>query len=304
MKHAVQIEGVTKRFREKTAVDQLDLMVPTGSIYGFVGPNGSGKTTTLRLMLRIFQPDAGRVTVLGVERGSVADDRVGYLPEERGLYKRMKAADLITYFARLKGFHNCRAEVDAWLERLGAAGWAHQRVDTLSKGMAQKVQFIIAVVARPQLVILDEPFAGLDPVNMDLLIEAVQFLRSNGATIVFSTHDMQTAERLCDTILMIFEGRKVLDGSLAEIQGQFRSRQIRLRLGADEELAEDLPGVASIRRQSGEFLLTIAEGGQPQEILRRVAASCTVEHFEVVKPTLHDIFVSIARPTSPAEATS
>ena len=227
-----------------------------------------------------------------------------YLPEERGLYKRMKATDLITYFARLKGFYNCHAEVDAWLERLGAASWAHQRVDTLSKGMAQKVQFIVAVVARPQLVIFDEPFAGLDPVNMELLIEAVLSLQKNGTTVVFSTHDMHTAERLCDTILMIFQGRKVLDGSLAEIQDQFPSTQIKLRIKDDEELAEDLPGVASIRRQSGEFLLTIAEGGQPQEILHRVAATCAVEHFEVVKPTLHDIFVSIARPASPAEAMS
>ncbi len=304
MNHAVQLEGVTKTFGEKVAVDRLDLAVPTGSIYGFVGPNGSGKTTTLRLMLRIFQPDDGRVTVLGVERGNVADERVGYLPEERGLYKRMKVADLITYFARLKGFFDCRAEVDAWLERLGAGSWAHQRVDTLSKGMAQKVQFIVAVVARPQLLILDEPFAGLDPVNMELLTEAVLSLRQQGTTVVFSTHDMNTAERLCDTILMIFEGRKVLDGSLSEIQDQYPSTQIKLRIGNDERLAADLPGVTSIKQQSSGYLLTIAEGSQPQEILQRVAASYSVEHFEVVKPTLHDIFVEIARPVLPEGVTS
>lgn len=304
MNYAVQLEGVTKTFGEKVAVDRLDLSVPAGSIYGFVGPNGSGKTTTLRLMLRIFQPEAGRVTVLGVERGNVADERVGYLPEERGLYKRMKVVDLITYFARLKGFYDCHAEVDVWLERLGARSWAHQRVDTLSKGMAQKVQFIVAVVARPQLVILDEPFAGLDPVNMELLTDAVLSLRRQGTTVVFSTHDMNTAERLCDTILMIFEGRKVLDGTLTEIQAKFPSTQIKLRVADDNQLTEDLPGVESIKHESSGHLLTIAEGGQPQAILQHIASCCEVEHFELVKPTLHDIFVDIARPTSSEGVTS
>ena len=177
---AVELQGVTKSFGRTIAVDRLDLAVPEGSIYGFIGPNGSGKTTTLRLMLRIFQPDAGRVVVLGSEVGNVADDRLGYLPEERGLYKRMKVIDVIEYFARLKGCFACREAAHEWLKRLDAATWANRRVDTLSKGMAQKVQFIVAVIARPRLLILDEPFAGLDPVNMDLLKEAVLSLRESG----------------------------------------------------------------------------------------------------------------------------
>lgn len=296
MSYAVRLEEATKSFGPKRAVDALDLAAPTGSIYGFVGPNGSGKTTALRLMLRIYQPDSGRVEVLGVDHGGVADDRVGYLPEERGLYKRMKVANLITYFARLKGVYDCRAAVADWLERLGASSWANQRVDTLSKGMAQKVQFIIAVIARPQLVILDEPFSGLDPVNLELLAESVQSLRENGTTVVFSTHDMNVAERLCDTILMIFQGKKVLDGSLDEIQSQYPSTQLKLRLTGGQAPPHGLPGVASLRDTLGGHLLHLEDSARPQEILQRVAEAHEVEHFEVVKPTLHDIFVDIARP--------
>ena len=297
MSDAVQLQGVVKTFGDKVAVDHLDLTVPEGSIYGFIGPNGSGKTTTLRLMLRIYQPDAGSVAVLGVRQGSAADDRLGYLPEERGLYKRMKVFDLITYFARLKGFYDCRDEVASWLERLGAAEWGHQRVDTLSKGMAQKVQFIVAVIARPQLVILDEPFAGLDPVNLEVLKEAVLSLRAGGATVVFSTHDMNVAENLCDTIFMICEGRKVLDGSLTEIQNSFPSGRVRIRLAGDTQLPADLlEGVAGHSQEHGFEILSLDADTPPEAILQRLVPRCRIEHFEVVRPTLHDIFVDIARP--------
>ena len=296
MGNSIELAGVTKKFGAKTAVDRLDLAVPEGSIYGFIGPNGSGKTTTLRLVLRIYQPDEGRVVVLGADRGHVADPRLGYLPEERGLYKRMKVAEQIEYFARLKGCYNCRPAVLEWLRRLDAESWANQRVESLSKGMAQKVQFIAAVIARPQLVILDEPFAGLDPVNLELLRDAVLSLRADGATVVFSTHDMHIAENLCDTIFMIFEGRKVLDGTLAQIRGARSANRVRLRLAGGGELPGGLPGVASASRAGGFHELTVADGTAPQAILRHVAGSCEVEHIEIVQPTLHDIFVDIARP--------
>ena len=217
MTHAIELSGVTKRFREQVAVDSLDLAVPTGSIYGFIGPNGSGKTTTLRMILRIFPPDAGTIRVLGNEQGKTADDRLGYLPEERGMYKRMKVRSLLKYYSKLKGHHNCDADIERWLEKLDAKEWANKRIDALSKGMAQKIQFISAVVARPELVILDEPFSGLDPVNLEVLRDAVLELRSAGTTVIFSTHDMDVAEKLCDTIFMIFQGRKVLDLSLIHI---------------------------------------------------------------------------------------
>ncbi len=301
MPAAIELNGVTKSFGQKVAVNDLDLAVPEGSIYGFIGPNGSGKTTTLRLILRIFQPDAGRVVVLGADQGNVADERLGYLPEERGLYKRMKVLDLIEYFAKLKGRYNCRDDARAWLQRLDAADWTNKRLDSLSKGMAQKVQFIVAVIARPQLVILDEPFAGLDPVNLEMLQDAVVSLRREGATVVLSTHDMSVAERLCDAIFMIHEGRKVLDGTLADIQRRYPVRCVRLRLADGAELPASVSAVASTVNDGRFHLLTLSNGTPPQAVLRQVAAACDVEHFEVVRPSLHDIFVEIARPQT-AEA--
>jgi ABC-2 type transport system ATP-binding protein len=294
--NAIELHDITKTFGPKVAVEQLDLAVPEGSIYGFIGPNGSGKTTTLRLILRIYQPDRGRVAVLGRDHGSVADERLGYLPEERGLYKRMKVLDVIEYFARLKNCYDCRPAAREWLQRLGGESWENQRIDSLSKGMAQKVQFIVAVIARPKLLILDEPFSGLDPVNLDVLQDAVRSLRENGTTIVLSTHDMSVAERMCDAILMIHRGRKVLDGTLADIQRRYPVSCVRLRLTDGAELPEMLPGVSSAARDGPFHLLTISEGARPQAVLQSVAATRSVEHFEIMRPTLHDIFVTIARP--------
>jgi ABC-2 type transport system ATP-binding protein len=296
MTNAVELKSVTKAFGSTVAVDDLDLSVPEGSIHGFIGPNGSGKTTTLRLMLRIFQPDTGCVTVLGTNEGTMADDRVGYLPEERGLYKRMKVIDVIEYFARLKGFFACRQAANDWLERLDATSWANKRVDALSKGMAQKVQFIAAVIARPKLVILDEPFAGLDPVNLEILKDATLSLRREGATVIFSTHDMNTAEQICDTIFMIYKGRKVLDGPLQDIQNRYPVGNMKVRLAGGADLPPDLPGIANVSRSLGYFVLGLANGCQPQIVLQQLATRAQVEHFEVVRPSLHDIFVDIARP--------
>jgi ABC-2 type transport system ATP-binding protein len=293
---AIEIQGVTKAFGQTVAVNGLDLSVPEGSIYGFIGPNGSGKTTTLRLILRIFQPDAGRVVVLGGDGGSVADDRLGYLPEERGLYKRMKVLDVIDYFARLKNFRDGRNVGRQWLARLGGGEWENKRIDALSKGMAQKIQFIVAVIGRPRLVILDEPFSGLDPVNLEVLQDAVRSLRADGATVVLSTHDMQTAERMCDFIFMIHQGRKVLDGTLADIQRRFPVGSVRLRLAEDADPPSRLPGVANVARNGSYHVLTLASGAPPRAVLRSLAATHDVDHFEIMRPTLHDIFVGIAGP--------
>jgi ABC-2 type transport system ATP-binding protein len=294
---AIELQGVTKTFGQTVAVGNLDLAVPEGSIYGFIGPNGSGKTTTLRLILRIFQPDAGRVVVLGADGGSVADNRLGYLPEERGMYKRMKVLDVIEYFARLKNFRNCRNAARQWLDRLGGADWENKRIDALSKGMAQKVQFIVAVIARPQLVILDEPFSGLD---LEVLQDAVHSLRRDGATVVLSTHDMHIAERMCDFIFMIHQGRKVLDGTLADIQRRFPMSSVRLRLADGAEPPSVLPGVSSATRDGEFHVLTLVNGAPPHSVLRSLASTHAVDHFEVMRPTLHDIFVKIASPQAEA----
>ena len=296
MSPAIELEKVTKRFRNCLAVDNLDLVVPEGTIYGFIGPNGSGKTTTLRMILRILYPDSGRVTVLGCGAGTAADDRVGYLPEERGLYKKMRVQDLLRFFAQLKGLRRCGREIDDWLERFGLARWANEKVETLSKGMAQKVQFIAAVVARPRLLVLDEPFTGLDPVNMDVLRGAVRAAHQGGTTVIFSTHDMDMAERLCDTIFMIYRGKKVLDGTLAAIQAQFGEDTIRLRTAdADAPLA-DLPGVIHVNDQRHYKELRIGRDADPRAILQKLLERTTVEHFELARPSLHDIFVRIAGP--------
>ncbi|MEM8736353.1 MAG: ATP-binding cassette domain-containing protein [Planctomycetota bacterium] len=297
MSNAIELNGVTKTFGKNTAVNQVDLAVPEGSIYGFIGPNGSGKTTTLRMILRIFQPDSGQVIVLGQPQGKTADDRLGYLPEERGLYKRMKVRELLTYYARLKGFYDCKGEIERWLEKLGASDWADRKIDALSKGMAQKVQFISAVVARPDLVILDEPFSGLDPVNMESLREAILELRREGKTIVFSTHDMDMAEKMCDNVFMIFQGNKVLDGTMEAIQSEYSANRLRIELsGADTTLPWLGEGVAEVVDRGRFYDIVLDDLSQKNRILQTLATERDVVRFEVIKPSLHDIFVSIAKP--------
>jgi ABC-2 type transport system ATP-binding protein len=296
--HAIELEKVTKRFGNCLAVDNLDLVVPEGAIYGFIGPNGSGKTTTLRMILRILYPDSGRVTVLGCDRGAAANDRVGYLPEERGLYRKMRLRELLRFFAQLKGMFRCDKEIDDWLERFDLARWANQKVETLSKGMAQKVQFIASIVANPRLLVLDEPFTGLDPVNMEVLRDAVRSAHQGGTTVIFSTHDMGMAERLCDTILMIYRGKKVLDGTLASIQAQFSEDTIRLRTADADAALVGLPGVVAVNDQRHYKELRIARDADPRAILQEVLRRTTVEHFELARPSLHDIFVRIAGPSA------
>jgi ABC-2 type transport system ATP-binding protein len=296
MANAVELSQVTKRFGTHVAVDHLDLVVPEGTVYGFIGPNGSGKTTTLRMILRIFYPDEGHICVLGRDRWSGADDRVGYLPEERGLYKKMKVRDILIFYAQLKGLRDCRRDIDAWLERLDLIQWADKKVETLSKGMSQKVQFIATVVSQPKLIVLDEPFSGLDPVNMEVLKDAVVSLRDKGSTVIFSTHDMDVAERMCDTIFMIFRGQKVLDGSLDSIQAQYGNDTIRIRMHAVNGGLAHLEGVARVNEYGPYKELRMSPGADPQKLLRQLMALGSLEHFEIARPSLHDIFVRIARP--------
>jgi ABC-2 type transport system ATP-binding protein len=293
---AVELRSVSKKFGNYQAVYPMDLTVPQGSIYGFIGPNGSGKTTTMRMILRIYQPDSGTVSVLGSTQGDCADDRLGYLPEERGLYRRMTVRRVLRYFAMIKGVRSPDANIDQWLVALGAEGWQKKRIDQLSKGMAQKIQFISAVVANPQLLILDEPFSGLDPVNMEVLRDAVLKLRDQGTTILFSTHDMHMAEQLCDRVCMIFRGTKVLDGSLEEIANQYGEARLRVRLSDGLSVPDRLPGVEQILQVGKSTDLVIAKDANRRGILQSLMSVGDVEHFEMVKPSLHDIFISIARP--------
>jgi ABC-2 type transport system ATP-binding protein len=293
---AVVIDHVTKTFGPHTAVDDLCLEVPEGTIYGFLGPNGSGKTTTLRMIMRILHPDRGSIRVLGSTDLDAACDHVGYLPEERGLYRKMEVRAALRFHAELKGCREARAAIDEWLERLGLAAWGGRKVEALSKGMAQKVQFIAAIVARPRLVLLDEPFSGLDPVNRDALREAVLDLRREGTTVIFSTHDMAVAETLCDFLFMIYKGRKVLDGTLDEIQDQYGSDTVRVRLDGNGVDPGALPGVAHVTEVGRMHELRLAAGTDPQQVLAALMRGAAVQQFEVARPSLHDIFVRIARP--------
>ena len=294
--HAVEIDHVTKTFGTHVAVDDLSLAVPTGSIYGFIGPNGSGKTTTLRMIMRILHPNGGTVTVLGESSMGAASDRVGYLPEERGLYKQMKVRDVLRFYAELKGMRRSGAAIDDWLSRLDLESWANKRVEALSKGMSQKVQFIATVIHRPELVLLDEPFSGLDPVNAEVLREAVLELRRQGATVIFSTHDMAMAEKLCDFIFMIYKGRKVLDGTLQEIRQNYGSDTLRLRLDGNGAALDDLPGVLRVSDFGHWKELRLQQGADSQAVLAALLPRGRVSHFELAQPSLQDIFVRIARP--------
>ncbi len=292
---AVIIESVSKTFGSHVAVRDLSLEVPAGCIYGFIGPNGSGKTTTLRMIMRILHPDTGRIRVLGEDLPGAANDRVGYLPEERGLYKQMKVRDVLRFYAELKGCRNNRDAIAGWLERMGLSAWADKRVETLSKGMAQKVQFIATVVSGPELVLLDEPFSGLDPVNAEVLRESILSLRQQGTTVIFSTHDMAVAEKMCDFIFMIYQGRKVLDGTLESIQATYGKDTLRVHL-SDSVPLDDLPGVIKVTDFGRLQELRLTPGTDPQQLLRLLMQRGSVLHFEMTRPTLHDIFVRIAGP--------
>ena len=303
MRPAIVLESVSKRFAQTTAVDALSLEVPYGAIYGFIGPNGSGKTTTLRMIMNILLPDSGSVEVLGDRTTVAARDRVGYLPEERGLYKQMPVRRLLTYYGELKGAprKDVQRETDAWLSRLGLSGVADKKIQALSKGMSQKVQFIASVVSRPDLVILDEPFSGLDPVNRDVLRDAVLELKRRGTTIVFSTHDRTMAELICDRIFMIFKGRKVLDGSLDEIQSTYGRDEVHVRVQGGGDVLREIEGVRGVVDHGNAQQVRLSV--DPQTFLARLVARTTVQRFEITRPSLHDIFVEIARP-APEEDTT
>jgi ABC-2 type transport system ATP-binding protein len=300
--NVVEIENVTKTFGSVTAVDDLSLNVPKGCIYGFIGPNGSGKTTTLRMIMNIFYPDAGTIRTFGEEMKGTSTDRIGYLPEERGMYKKMKVRDLLRFYGELKSGHKVDKEVDCWLDRLQLSEWSNKKIETLSKGMGQKVQFISTIVAKPELIILDEPFTGLDPVNVETIKDAVLDLRAQGATVIFSTHDMSVAEKMCDFIFMIFKGRKVLDGTLVSIQDKYSRDTLRIRAEGGRSGLENLEGVDKITDFGQLQELRIHHGANHQKILSEIMSRTQVYSFELAKPTLYDIFLRIAGPEAKEEA--
>ena len=290
----VSIDNITKRFGDFTAVNQLSLAVYPGRIYGLLGPNGAGKTTTIRMIVNIMVPDLGRIEVFGQELTPALQDRIGYLPEERGLYKKMKVGEQIKFFAALKNVEGSEAErrILRWLARLKLAEWKNRKAGELSKGMQQKVQFINSIVHEPDLLILDEPFSGLDPVNLELLKDVILERKASGKTIIFSTHQMEIAERICDDICLINGSRKVLEGSIREVKRGFGRHAIALRLLGGEEVLADQSLVNKIERHSDGMEVFLAAGANAQTLLKRLIESgAQIERFEMIEPSLTNIFI-------------
>jgi ABC-2 type transport system ATP-binding protein len=292
---ALILEGVTKQFGKFTAVDNFTLNLPAGEVLGFLGPNGAGKTTTLRMVMSIIYPDTGRISVLGHSRASEVKDRIGYLPEERGLYRKMTVRETLTYFGRLKGLHGhaLAARITESLERIGLQDWQRKRVETLSKGMSQKLQFITAILHRPELVILDEPFSGLDPLNVDLLERLLTELRQAGSTVVFSTHQMNQAERLCDRIVLINRGRKIIDGPVNQVRAGFATRIVVLDGEGSLDALARCEGVAAAQITAGHARLELAERVEPSALLEQAMRVARISRFEVQRPDLQEIFIKL-----------
>ena len=290
----VLIDHISKSFGEFTAVSDLSLAVYPGRIYGLLGPNGAGKTTTIRMIVNITAPDSGRIEVFGQQITPELQDRIGYLPEERGLYKKMKVGDQIKYFAALKGINGREADqrADRWLARLKLVEWKNKKASELSKGMQQKIQFINAIIHEPELLILDEPFSGLDPVNVEVLKEIILELKAAGKTIIFSTHQMEVAEKICDDICLINRSRKILEGSIREVKRGFSRNAVALRLQGGESVLEDTSLINKVQRHSDGIEVLLTEGASTQALLKElIAADATIERFEMIEPSLHDIFI-------------
>lgn len=297
---SVRMEHVIKRFSGHTAVDDLSINVPSGGIFGLLGPNGAGKTTVIRLLMGILMPDEGKVELFGTgKHGRHLAERVGYLPEERGLYKKMKVLDHLIFLGQTKGLSRAdgRSRSQAWLERLGVADWADKKIEDLSKGMQQKVQFAGAMLHEPELLILDEPFSGLDPVNAQVMKDTVVDLAGQGRTIIFSTHVMEQAERMCDRIVIMARGRKVVDGPLAEVKAEAGKRHIALDFAGSRESAKavlaDRSLVASVDDFGASAELELAPGADPGQLLSALVANgVKLSRFQVVEPSLQSIFIS------------
>jgi ABC-2 type transport system ATP-binding protein len=290
----VSLEHVTKKFGEFTAVNDLSLAIRAGRVYGLIGPNGAGKTTTIRMIVNIAAPDSGVIRLFGQQMNPTLQDRIGYLPEERGLYRKMKVVDQLLFFAELKDFKGktAREAVDSWLERMRLVEWKNNRAEALSKGMQQKIQFVAAVVHNPDLLILDEPFSGLDPINMELLKEIVLEFKAAGKTIIFSTHLMELAETICDDICLLNRSQKVLEGSLREVKRSFGRNSVSLRAEGGDGVLDDKSVVSSVKKRSDEVEALLVEGVDPQIVLKRLLDSgARITKFELVEPTLHDIFI-------------
>ncbi len=287
------VDSVSKSYGNVHAAREVNLKIPRGSIYGFLGPNGAGKTTTIRIIMKIILADSGSITLAGRPLDGDMRDRIGYLPEERGLYRKMKCLDQLSYLAELKGVPRgeARKRADAWLTRMGLEEWRDRKVDSLSKGMQQKIQFAATFISEPDLVILDEVFSGLDPLNIELLRDMILQEKEKGTTIIFSTHMLAEAEKICDAICLIEGGEIILDGPLEKIRADFPLESVRVAWEGNPEPPADLPGVLHREKSEGSWRLTLAEGVNPRELLPNLMAFGPLTLFSANRPSLSEIFL-------------
>ena len=292
--NAVLLDNVCKSFGRLHAVDNLSLQASVGSVYGFLGPNGAGKTTTIRMMMNIIRPDSGRIEILGDGNIEQVKARIGYMPEERGLYRKMTARKVLAYFGAIKGVNDkeLAQRVPHWLQRVELADWADKKVEELSRGMHQKLQFAVTVINDPELVILDEPFSGLDPLNQDLLKDLILEMRNEGKTIIFSTHVMHEAEKLCDFILLINKGKLILDDTLDNVRSRQSAHTVSVELEGDTAFVENLPMVTAVKSESNRLDVSLTDA-DTQQFLRALMQRARVRAFEVKVPSLHEIFVNL-----------
>jgi ABC-2 type transport system ATP-binding protein len=292
MPDAVVLDRVRKNFGDFVAVNDVSLRIPQGSIYGFLGPNGAGKTTTIRMMMSIFYPDSGTISILGQPNSEVIKDRLGYLPEEKGLYKNMKAGDLVAYFGRLKGMSkaDARAKGNALLEKFGLGEWINAKCKALSKGMGQKVQILATLMHDPELVILDEPFSGLDPVNTEVVRDIILDMKRAGKTVIFSTHVMEHAEQICDHVLLINKGRILIDGPITKVRATGGST-IQLDYDGDGAVLKTLTGVTRVNDAGKHAEFVLAPDNDADDLLKQIVGKVKVRRFDTREASLHEIFV-------------
>ena len=298
--NAIEVEGITKRYENHMAVDGVSFTVPKGAIYGLLGPNGAGKTTSIRMILHILHPDAGTVRVLGRDPRTAGTDCVGYLPEERGLYQKMKVFEQLLFLAEIKGVARRPASerITQWLQKMGISDWKERKVDELSKGMQQKVQFIGTVLHQPPILILDEPFSGLDPVNVNLMKDIVMDLNRQGTTVIFSAHVMEQVERMCSAICLINKGKVVVEGSLARIKKDCGTNSLILGFEGDGNFLRRLPELESVDLHGNYAEIRMRDGADPTRILEAAMSHVKVRRFEVVEPTLNNIFIDLVGGTA------
>jgi ABC-2 type transport system ATP-binding protein len=296
----LEINNISKRFGDLTAVDNLSFTLEAGNVFGFLGPNGAGKTTTIRMIMNIIVPDSGSISVMGNSRIEEINNQIGYLPEERGIYRKMKVKEVLLFLAQLKEMRYSEASkaIDHWLERMSLSDWKKKKVEELSKGMQQKLQFIATILFDPSLIILDEPFMGLDPINVNIIKDVIMEMKKKGKTIIFSTHSMDSAEKLCDRILLLNKGKEVLSGKLSEVKQRYGKKNIHLNYEGDDNYLRESELVEKFDDFGNFMEIQLKPEVDPQEFLKQVSNRYRVSKFEIVEPSLNDIFIQTVSSTN------